>query len=232
MKYAFAGRNCTFASRQPGVVNLGDIGEVQAIALDDLLHSDVQALYICTPTETHHDLVLKAIEGGKHVLVEKTPAQTLKGFLQCRQRARLLGLKLDIFFQPVLGSDRSAKGEDYFHLPMGGVHPDPVFDVAFYPLMTFGFRGEGADRWEFYEHNDIWYCSIDNRWKLSFSINAPFAQSKQFVMPPGNRIYSDAIDRFEHLPSIAFDQPIDAYEKIMPVLLDWKKHYDDEIARA
>ena len=40
----------------------------------DLLGSDVDALHICTPQETHYKLGLEALRAGKHVLLEKPMA--------------------------------------------------------------------------------------------------------------------------------------------------------------
>lgn len=40
-------------------------------SVDDVLGSDVDAILICTPTDTHADLIEKAVQSGKHVLCEK-----------------------------------------------------------------------------------------------------------------------------------------------------------------
>ncbi len=60
----------------------GNIGVQEPLRLDmstiaafknyeDLLRSDVDVVDICTPTPSHRDLVLRALEAGKHVLCEK-----------------------------------------------------------------------------------------------------------------------------------------------------------------
>jgi predicted dehydrogenase len=41
---------------------------------DELLASDVEAVVVATPVPTHYELALRALEAGKHVLVEKPPA--------------------------------------------------------------------------------------------------------------------------------------------------------------
>lgn len=50
---------------------------------------DVEAVSICTPTVTHADLAMKAIEAGKHVLVEKPMTNTTdeaRGLIKAAER--------------------------------------------------------------------------------------------------------------------------------------------------
>ena len=44
----------------------------------DLLQDDVEAIVIATPAGTHHDLVVEALNAGKHVLVEKPLAASVE----------------------------------------------------------------------------------------------------------------------------------------------------------
>lgn len=62
-------RGTAFAQRFPGVPVRQDLDDVLA---DD----DVDALLIATPPVTHHALVKRSLEAGKHVLVEKPLATT------------------------------------------------------------------------------------------------------------------------------------------------------------
>jgi predicted dehydrogenase len=58
-----------FAARYPNARVSGDF--------DDLLADDaLDAVVIATPVPTHYELAKKALEAGKHVLVEKPPAMT------------------------------------------------------------------------------------------------------------------------------------------------------------
>jgi predicted dehydrogenase len=58
-----------FAARYPNARVTGDF--------DDLLGDDtLDAVVIATPVPTHYELAKKALEAGKHVLVEKPPAMT------------------------------------------------------------------------------------------------------------------------------------------------------------
>jgi predicted dehydrogenase len=46
---------------------------------DEVLHDPrIEAVAIATPTSTHHDLALRAIEAGKHILIEKPLAASLR----------------------------------------------------------------------------------------------------------------------------------------------------------
>ena len=63
---------------------------------EDLLSSDIQAVYIATPTYLHSDQVLRAAAAGKHVLCEKPLALNV---LQAQEMVRVFdqaGLKLGV----------------------------------------------------------------------------------------------------------------------------------------
>jgi predicted dehydrogenase len=58
----------TFADRYPHARVTGDF--------EELLAADVDAVVVATPVPTHYELAKRALEAGKHVLVEKPPAMT------------------------------------------------------------------------------------------------------------------------------------------------------------
>jgi predicted dehydrogenase len=60
----------TLAKRYPHALALGELDAV-------LCDSAVEAVLIATPPQTHHALVKRALQAGKHVLVEKPLATTL-----------------------------------------------------------------------------------------------------------------------------------------------------------
>ncbi|MHB0856574.1 MAG: Gfo/Idh/MocA family protein [Anaerolineae bacterium] len=58
--------------------------------VSDVLGSDIPGVMISTPAETHHGLVLQALEAGKHVFCEKPLAVTYEQGLQmCKTAGRL-----------------------------------------------------------------------------------------------------------------------------------------------
>jgi len=59
---------------------------------------DIDAVTICTPTVTHADLALRAIEAGKHVLVEKPMTNTLKEAKTLIRAAKKHGVHLSVGF--------------------------------------------------------------------------------------------------------------------------------------
>jgi predicted dehydrogenase len=59
-----ANRSADFSGRHPGIRIESDLDTL-------LLDPEIQAVAIATPPRTHHGLVRRALEAGKHVLVEK-----------------------------------------------------------------------------------------------------------------------------------------------------------------
>ncbi len=59
-----------------------------------LSRRDVEAVTVCTPTITHRDVASKAIEAGKHVLVEKPMTNTVKEAKELIGLAEKHGVKL------------------------------------------------------------------------------------------------------------------------------------------
>ncbi len=60
--------------------------------------SDVEAVSICTPTVTHSDIALTAIEAGKHVLVEKPMTDTIDEAESLIRAAEAQGVYLAVGF--------------------------------------------------------------------------------------------------------------------------------------
>ncbi|SFI79254.1 Gfo/Idh/MocA family protein [Caulobacter sp. UNC279MFTsu5.1] len=64
--------------------------------LDDLLAGDVafDAVALCTPPQVRHGLARRALEAGKHVMLEKPPGATLSEVEDLRQVAEATGVTL------------------------------------------------------------------------------------------------------------------------------------------
>lgn len=60
--------------------------------------NDIDAVSICTPTVTHADLAIQAIEAGKHVLVEKPMTNTTEEARQLIKAAKNYGVHLSVGF--------------------------------------------------------------------------------------------------------------------------------------
>jgi predicted dehydrogenase len=71
----------------PGVAAVHDPGEL-------LTRTDIDAVAIATPVGTHEALTAAALEAGKHVLVEKPLALTVRGAERVVRMARDLGRTL------------------------------------------------------------------------------------------------------------------------------------------
>jgi predicted dehydrogenase len=84
----------------------GNLGEEDALRLDMtqikayrdyaalLADPEIDVIDICTPTHTHHDLALAALQAGKHVLCEKPLARTAADALEMEQAAQKAGRQL------------------------------------------------------------------------------------------------------------------------------------------
>lgn len=87
------------AARYPYVRATGNIDEI----FDD---PSIDAVYLATPVSTHYDLVRRALETGKHVLVEKPLATTIEqaeslGELAAANRLTLMVGHTFVFSPPV-----------------------------------------------------------------------------------------------------------------------------------
>lgn len=66
---------------------------------DELVnHPDVEMVDVCTPTDTHFPLSLKAIEAGKHVLSEKPLARDAKSAFEIAEAAKRKGVRTKLGF--------------------------------------------------------------------------------------------------------------------------------------
>jgi predicted dehydrogenase len=66
---------------------------------DELInHPEVEMVDVCTPTDTHFDLSMRAIAAGKHVLSEKPLARTAAEAFQAAEAAEARGVRTKLGF--------------------------------------------------------------------------------------------------------------------------------------
>src|SRR5690606_4581079 len=64
--------------------------------LDDLLDSGIDGLYVCTPTASHFEYAMAAIERGIHVIVDKPMAASIGECEQLVAAAQKANVKLAV----------------------------------------------------------------------------------------------------------------------------------------
>jgi len=82
------------------VKNIADTYQTQHTTNPDTIFNDptIDAVSICTPTVTHADLAQRALEAGKHVLVEKPMTDTVQEAKDLIQTANKNNLHLAVGF--------------------------------------------------------------------------------------------------------------------------------------
>ena len=69
-------------------------------SIDEVLEDDsVRGIWVSTPTHTHMDIILKSLQAGKAVMVEKPVAATVEEINQCYDAAEEAGVPLLCSFQ-------------------------------------------------------------------------------------------------------------------------------------
>jgi predicted dehydrogenase len=125
-------RVARFSARYPGVRTTADLGEA-------LADPTVDAVSIATPPATHYPLVRRALEAGKHVLVEKPLATSAAEADELVEHAARRGLTLmpghTFLYSPAVNKvreliDSGELGEIYFvtssRMNLGIYQPDGV----------------------------------------------------------------------------------------------------------
>ncbi|MGI9098363.1 MAG: Gfo/Idh/MocA family protein [Solirubrobacteraceae bacterium] len=121
-----------FRSRMPGVAIESDFDEL-------LLDPSLDAVVIATPPNTHYPLCKRALQAGKHVLVEKPMARTAAQARELKELADQRGLVImpghTFLYSPAVNKVRDlinddAVGEVYFvtssRMNLGNYQPDGV----------------------------------------------------------------------------------------------------------
>ncbi len=110
--------------------------------VDELLSlNDLDMISICTPTTTHFEIGIKAVEKGKHILVEKPVTTTVQEAIELNNAAKKEGVKLTVGFierfNPVVQTIKEVKenGELGAFVSMstrriGPFWPERVWDIG------------------------------------------------------------------------------------------------------
>lgn len=106
--------------------------------LDDLLNS-VDVVDVCTPTHTHHEIVLKAAAAGKHVICEKPLARTVQQAREMVDACEKAGITLLVahvvrFFPEYATAKQTVASGD-------------IGDVAVIRLTRASFKPGAPDSW-------------------------------------------------------------------------------------
>ena len=80
---------------------------------DDMINSDIDAIYVATPADTHFEYAARAIEKGKHVVVEKPMASNTQECLDLVELAKQHNVKLGGGFLPALPTQDGAYQATY-----------------------------------------------------------------------------------------------------------------------
>ncbi len=85
---------------EPTAREIGELYHVPYYTDPDkvLCDPNVQVINICTPTVTHYDIAIRAIENGKHVLVEKPMTNTIDEAKKLIRAAQKAGVVLTVGF--------------------------------------------------------------------------------------------------------------------------------------
>ena len=109
----------------------------------DALITDVDVVDICTPTHTHHELVLKVAKAGKHIVCEKPLARTVQQAQEMLEACDKAGVKLLVahvvrFFPEYALAKQTVDNGD-------------IGDVAVIRLTRASFKPASANSW-FHDH--------------------------------------------------------------------------------
>lgn len=82
--------------RAKSQADLYQIGQIYTDFAEMIANPDIDAISICTWNNTHADFAIRALDAGKHVLVEKPLCMTVKEALQVEEAVRRSGKQLQI----------------------------------------------------------------------------------------------------------------------------------------
>ncbi len=106
-----------------GAQDLADeLGCVRAGSVEEVMSSDVDAVAICTSTDTHVDLVVAAAEAGKAIFLEKPISLNLEEVDRALAAVESAGVPLQIGFNRRFDAAHAAVREAVVNGSVGDVH--------------------------------------------------------------------------------------------------------------
>lgn len=159
----------------------------------DALIADVDVVDVCTPTDTHHDIVLRAAAAGKQVLCEKPLARTLEQGQAMLAACDRAGVKLLV--------GHVVRFFPEYELAKSAVDQGKIGEVGVIRLKRSGFQPRRADNW-FLDYDrsggmilDLMIHDFDYARWVGGDVVSVFAKSSRAIDPSAKGDYGQAILR-------------------------------------
>lgn len=118
---------------------------------DELLHDkDIEAVFIATNNSSHADMARKAITAGKHCLIEKPVAHTLKDARELQSLAVKHGVSLSVDHMMTKNAFNIKAGELVSKGALGEIN-----DISLHMEFLYGSTPEEAKTWRCAEPKEI-----------------------------------------------------------------------------
>ncbi|MFN8489048.1 MAG: Gfo/Idh/MocA family oxidoreductase [Caldilineaceae bacterium] len=159
----------------------------------ELAESDVEVVSVATPDHLHCEPVLRMIEAGKHVVVEKPIATKTKEAQQMVQAARAKGVKLTVnlgnrWNAELIAVKESINEGEIGEPIMGYVR---VSDTIWVPRQMLSWAGKSGPQWFLFAH------SMDLlRWMLGQEVQDVYAVGVKKVLA------GEGIDAFDAIQAL------------------------------
>ena len=162
-------------------------------SLDELADSDVELVSVATPDHFHFEPVMRMIEAGKHIVVEKPIATKTREAQQMVEAARRKGVKITVN----LGNRWNAELISVRDCIRDGEIGDPVMayvrvsDTIWVPRKMLSWAGKSGPQWFLFAH------SMDLlRWMLGQEAQEVYAVGVKKILA------SEGIDAYDAIQAI------------------------------
>ena len=133
--------------------------------------SDIDAVFILTPTHTHADLTIQSLNAGKHVLCEKPMARSFKDTERMAAAAQQSGCRL------MIGHTR--RFDDRWISMLETVRGGRIGDLSYIFRSEHGYNGAGASAWQWNAEQSggvLWDVGIHIAELFQWFFDAPACQ--------------------------------------------------------